>query len=749
MISEADILRVIDDLENNDDESGLGTTTVATSNSLPLDKDHTDGNTKLPEVSEEYQKLLHRLHKTDWKNYERMKRRTAFKLSGPYSKNKLNKEDILIISFNINDPELNQETLQKINNQVTIHLNKKTCLEHVKSIVNEKILFIISVSSVKEILSLIHDEETLHSVFVITDNSEHNSNLLKLRFSKIVDIFAQSSELLKSLQTNVQLIPKQLATFNVFNSKQSNSMNLNKDSAIFLWFQLLKDAILKLRPQSLEDAINDMVQKCQEYYQGNRIEQENIQKFKQDYENQQNHSNKVPNLAIRWYTKASFVNKMINKAMRTEDINQLYTFRFYIADLCANISRLHEEQKNYKFNIELYRGLRLSIDEINKLKENVGNTISLNGFLSASKSLKVARRFAHGPSSRKNTEPVIMIFSVRTKDKLKSIKFADLSDENLSDYPEEEEVLFDLGSVFRVENVLDPYNGEHAIIMVATDIGTQLVDQHLKLSEQSIKEDGINIVFGSLLFKSGQHDKALQYFETLLISEKENDAAVYAKIGAYYSWKNECTKAISFFQRSFDLYMDERPPNVAKASLIMHEIGNNYIIADMHSLGFACIKRAAEMYKSVFPADHFQNIIALKDIGICYILEKNYDEAKYYIEKALEMCNRILPTDHDETAACIGSMGSIYHKQNELDMALDYYMKALKMFRKLQTLPEDHPHVVATLHYLQEAKEALVLPGARIIIGDTEIRLGHSQLLQFVQSLNKSTEATDQGESGN
>ncbi|CAF3364952.1 unnamed protein product, partial [Rotaria sp. Silwood2] len=446
----------------------------------------------------------------------------------------------------------NGEKCIPINDQVTVHSKKETCLEHVRSIVNEKILFVTSISSAEEILSLIRDEEALDSVFVIMDNSELNSDLLRLQFPKIVDVFARPSELLNSLRTNVQLISKKLTAFNFYNSKQSNSMNLNKDSATFLWFQLLKDAIIKLRPQSLEDAINDMVQKCQEYYQGNRIEQENTQKFKRDYENRQNHSNEVPNLAIHWYTKASFVNKMINKAMRTEDINQLYTFRFYIADLCANISRLHEEQKNGKFNIELYRGLRLSIDEINNLKENVGNAISLNGFLSASKSLKVARRFAHGSSSRRNTEPVIMIFSVKAKDKLKSIKFADLLDENLSAFPEEEEVLFDLGSVFRIESVLDPYNGEHAIIMVATDIGKQLVDEHLKLSDESIKENGVNIVFGELLFKSGQHDKALKYFETLLLFGNEDDAAVYAKIGTCYQWKAESSKAISFLQHSFN-----------------------------------------------------------------------------------------------------------------------------------------------------------------------------------------------------
>ncbi|CAF3959649.1 unnamed protein product [Rotaria sordida] len=189
---------------------------------------------------------MRRLNKVDWKNSKRIARRTAYKMSGPNDNNELYKEDIVVISFNANDPELDHETLQTINNQVTVHSEKEACLEH-----------------------------------------------------------------------------------------QSNSMNLNKDSAIFLWFQLLKDAILKLRPQPLPDAVNDM-----------------------DYENQQNQSQKVLNLAIRWYTKASFVYKMINKAMRTEDINQLYTFRFYIADLCENIARLHEEQNNGKSNVEFYRGLR-------------------------------------------------------------------------------------------------------------------------------------------------------------------------------------------------------------------------------------------------------------------------------------------------------------------------------------------------------------------------------------------------------
>ena len=44
------------------------------------------------------------------------------------------------------------------------------------------------------------------------------------------------------------------------------------------------------------------------------------------------------------HEKRSFI-KMINKALRTEDVQQLHTFRFFIIDLSLALAREHQQMK--------------------------------------------------------------------------------------------------------------------------------------------------------------------------------------------------------------------------------------------------------------------------------------------------------------------------------------------------------------------------------------------------------------------
>jgi hypothetical protein len=75
--------------------------------------------------------------------------------------------------------------------------------------------------------------------------------------------------------------------------------------------------------------------------------------------------------------KISF--RFINKALRTEDVDVLYQFRFYIIDLSEQLHikflELKEKQKDI---LKLYRGSKLSYDEVANFQNSIGNLISKN-----------------------------------------------------------------------------------------------------------------------------------------------------------------------------------------------------------------------------------------------------------------------------------------------------------------------------------------------------------------------------------
>ncbi len=90
----------------------------------------------------------------------------------------------------------------------------------------------------------------------------------------------------------------------------------------------------------------------------------------------------------------------------------------------------------------MYRGQILSVNEIERLRTNVNKLITMNGFCSTSRNREMAVKFA------KN-----VLFDIEVDfNKHPTLIFADIS--STSKFGEEEEVLFDLGTVFRIEKVI-------------------------------------------------------------------------------------------------------------------------------------------------------------------------------------------------------------------------------------------------------------------------------------------------------
>jgi hypothetical protein len=99
----------------------------------------------------------------------------------------------------------------------------------------------------------------------------------------------------------------------------------------------------------------------------------------------------------------------------------------------------HDHINESSFHV--YRGQILSVNEIEQLRANVHKLITMNGFCSTSRNREMAIKFA------KN---VLFDIEVDLK-KHPALIFSDIS--STSQFGEEEEVLFDLVTVFRIERV--------------------------------------------------------------------------------------------------------------------------------------------------------------------------------------------------------------------------------------------------------------------------------------------------------
>ncbi|CAF1398269.1 unnamed protein product, partial [Didymodactylos carnosus] len=191
-------------------------------------------------------------------------------------------------------------------------------------------------------------------------------------------------------------------------------------------------------------------------------------------------------------------------------IEELYDFRFFINDLCSNIV---SEYRKYNQNKRLvvYHGHSLMKDEILKLKQNEGNLIIFNSYLSTSRSRDVALVFAS--TSRPNTDTVV--FEIHIEPHLKTMSYA-ATDEH-SPFPDEEEVLFNLGVTFKIESVVyDNIPNIWIAKMTGTDDGAKIAHHYMNNDKNGlgvIKRRLINLV---------EYTKSKKLFKKSLSNTSDN-----------------------------------------------------------------------------------------------------------------------------------------------------------------------------------------------------------------------------------
>ncbi|CAF1091260.1 unnamed protein product, partial [Didymodactylos carnosus] len=155
--------------------------------------------------------------------------------------------------------------------------------------------------------------------------------------------------------------------------------------------------------------------------------------------------------SVYWYTKESFVYRCVNETLRSGDIDRCYSLRFYIANLSAQLHALkYQQQKTMEkagMTI-LYRGIRQSDEELDILQSLVGTVVAVKSFMSTSRNKNIALAYA-SPSDWQAEDSRPLLLEIHVDLNSPSIIAADIT--RVSNFDEEEEVLFNIGNTFRVE----------------------------------------------------------------------------------------------------------------------------------------------------------------------------------------------------------------------------------------------------------------------------------------------------------
>ncbi|CAF3901097.1 unnamed protein product, partial [Rotaria sp. Silwood1] len=375
-------------------------------------------------------------------------------------------------------------------------------------------------------------------------------------------VFNERAALASSITHSIELVDKQSAIFALYNTnKQKSTRNLSRESGSFIFLQLVKQVLHKMSSseEATKTSKREMLDTCRLYYRGNKKAMEDIDKFELEYTSDQ---------AIKWYTENSFIYRLINKALRTEDINALYTYRFYIVDLCTCLAEQSKELYDSASNMHVYRGVRMPQKEIERLRESVGHLISVNAYFSTSRQLNVSEAYAGIGSTNISSDLGSVVFDIEVvlEEYLTTI-VADVR--HLSRFRDEDEVLFDIGTVFKIQSM--KYNEQQnywQCRIITTDEGRAIAKEYIDLKQIELNgSNDIESTFGDLLFEMGEWLKSRTYFQNVA-ERRPNDPYILFGIGRSHYNFCESDQAMSYFRTAYDLCMKDNDKRLTLAATI-------------------------------------------------------------------------------------------------------------------------------------------------------------------------------------
>lgn len=106
------------------------------------------------------------------------------------------------------------------------------------------------------------------------------------------------------------------------------------------WSQLILESMLALpRPSSIQDTYTEVIDESLRCYKGNQQELNKIDGFSRTY---------TSDKAIYWYTLDGFLYRVLNGALRTQNIILIYKFRFILQDIYQQLDdQCKDQQQNH------------------------------------------------------------------------------------------------------------------------------------------------------------------------------------------------------------------------------------------------------------------------------------------------------------------------------------------------------------------------------------------------------------------
>ena len=332
---------------------------------------------------------------------------------------------------------------------------------------------------------------------------------------------------------------------NIFSTSDNAGKSTTGLNGQFVYSQLLIDCLLRMKPN--EQDKNELISICQKEYHGSSTYLTQLQEFQHDY---------LPIKVLWWYTRDAFFYRIMNKALRVQNIEMLFLLRSYIFDIYHQL-RFYQ----LKTSIRVYRWQLMGKEEIYSLKRGIGQYISVNSFLSTTTERQTAL-FLMGEGNPGDSLQRVL-FEIDADPRVISMKpFADITSH--SDFPIETEILFMLGSIFRLHNVTLEDDQLWIIKMTLCSDDEHDLKQLLKHMKDQNGYGETNLsTLAKIVWKMGKFNLAEKYYHRLINQIPLNDPLLiklYEDLGDITSHQGDYDSSIQWYNKALEIR--QRYPSV-------------------------------------------------------------------------------------------------------------------------------------------------------------------------------------------
>ncbi|CAM4923075.1 unnamed protein product [Rotaria socialis] len=530
------------------------------------------------------------------------------------------------------------------------------CETYIKSLQrDDRVVLIASGRLGQIIVPRIHSLRQLAAIYVYCKDKKRNE-LWANQFKKVRGIIVLLDELISLIRSDQERRSRNKVDeplpINLSNRNTKQEQSTNDLSGQFIQSELLIDCLLQL------SVLNDF----EKYYSSERC--------------------------LWWYTREAFLYRLMNKALRVLNIDLLFLFRFFIRDIGQQL-----EKRRCSSSLRLYRCQLMSKDEIELFKNYICKHIAMNSFFSTSTRRDKALLFLDYSSDLEQ-----VLFEIEADPQLKGIKpFANITSSSF--YPDEEEVLFMFGSIFKILNVdCDKDELWTVQLALASDEHHDSKSIINQMKNEYIKQDTNMLTYGNIIRDMGKFNEAEKYYRRFLNesshSPKDN-ADCYYSLGTLATAKGKYDESLQWHMDALAIRVENlnsSDPNIASSYnsiAIVYRKKHDYVQA------LKSYEKALKIWEQSFGENHSKVAMCLNNIGAVYEDQKDYLKALEYYNMALNIAKQHVPIDYRSLSAIHNNIGNIYFMIKKYDHALEHYNEAFQI--KLKFLPNQHPSIAAAL----------------------------------------------------